>query len=412
MAQNVSGQNFISAAIEVEDALSLLLESLQPQIRTVKVPVMQACGMVAAEDVKAMMMVPPFSKSAMDGYAVCAADIAGASKDSPVQLTVKDELFAGDYKEIAYEPGTAVRVMTGAYVPDGYDAVVRQEDTDYGEQQVKVYIAVKPYMNYCRIGEDIKSGQVLFHKNTRIEPVHIGLLASVGVTEVMVYEPMRVAILSTGTELRDVGQPLAPGQIYNNISYMLAATMQRCGVKISMMETCVDEENLMFCKLKQALENADFVITTGGVSVGKKDIVPAVLGRMGAQILFRRANIQPGTPTTASECDGKLILSLSGNPYAALANFELYFWALLAKFMHNKYFEANVATAVLRSEYGKVNRMRRLIRAREEGGEVFLPTQVHAASVINNLTECNCFIDLEAGRNVDIGDIVTIRYIT
>ena len=186
--------------------------------------------------------------------------------------------------------------------------------------------------------------------------------------------------------------------------------MQKQGVQISFMETCADEESLLAQKIQDALEVSDLLITTGAVSVGKKDIVPAVLGQIGAQILFRRANIQPGTPTTASVYQDKLILSLSGNPYAAYANFELYFWPLLASMLHNAAYDVKVDTAILQSEYTKVNKMRRLIRARAQDGYVYLPAKVHASSVINNLLECNCMIDLEANRKVSIGDTVKIRY--
>ena len=176
------------------------------------------------------------------------------------------------------------------------------------------------------------------------------------------------------------------------------------------METCADEESLLARKIQDALAVSDMLITTGAVSVGKKDIVPGVLDKIGAHILFRRANIQPGTPTTASVYQDKLILSLSGNPYAAYANFELYFWPLLATMLHSESFEVRTDTAILQSDYPKINRMRRLIRARAENGNVYLPTKVHASSVINNLLECNCMIDLEANRKVSIGDTVKIRY--
>ena len=397
-------------SLDIEECLGLMQERIQPKLTDMEIELLQSCGMVTSENIYARMSVPSFPKSAMDGYAVCAEDIEEASHDTPVILKVQGEILAGDYKEFPYHKNTAVRVMTGAMIPQGYDAVVRQEDTDYGEEQVQIYASVRPYMNYCKAGEDIRKGQLLAAKDTRIEPVHIGLLASVGIDKVRVYEPVKVAILSTGTELCTIGQPLSEGKIYNNIAYLLAASMQKQGVQISFMETCADEESLLAQKIQDALEVSDLLITTGAVSVGKKDIVPAVLGQIGAQILFRRANIQPGTPTTASVYQDKLILSLSGNPYAAYANFELYFWPLLASMLHNAAYDVKVDTAILQSEYTKVNKMRRLIRARAQDGYVYLPAQVHSSSVINNLLECNCMIDLEANRKVSIGDTVKIRY--
>ncbi len=396
--------------LEIEECRSRITSCISPQAETEDVDVSDCAGRVLANEVTAGMMVPPFPKSAMDGYAVRADDIKCADRKEPAVLRVVGELLAGDYKEISFEPFTAVRVMTGAFIPDGYDAVIRQEDTDLGMQSVSVYSSVQPYTNYCRVGEDIKEGETVIPKNTRLRPCHAGLLASLGLERVRVYRPAKIAIISTGTELTEPGADLAPGRIYNSIAYMLAASIKAEGLMVVSMETCADDEQLLEERLNRALCAADFVITTGGVSVGKRDIVPGVLGHMGAEELFRRANIQPGTPTLASVLNGKVFLSLSGNPYAAMANFELYFWPSMAVFMQNLSFDIKVADAVLKSEYNKINKMRRLIRAYASDGEVVIPSPVHASSVIRNLTECNCFIDLEGGRGVKQGDTVRVIY--
>ena len=395
------------SALEIEECLQLLLAQVKPQpVR--EVPLSDAWGMVLAEEVRAEISVPPFPKSAMDGYAVCAADLEGTDGEHPARFPVTGQLFAGDYEEIPYRKNTALRVMTGAFIPEGYDAVIRQEDTDYGEDTVTIYTDIKPYRNYCKQGEDIREGDLVAAAGARLTPLQIGLLAEVGTGKVKVYEPLRVAIICTGSELANVGQPLAPGKIYNNISYILAASIRREGLVVSRMELCEDEEEVLYQKLQEALEISDLVITTGGVSVGKKDIVPTVLQKLGGDILFRRANIQPGTPTTGSVKDGKVILSLSGNPYAAMVNFDIYFWALAAKMMQHESFDTVKTTAVLKTPYSRQNRQRRFLRAKYEAGEVFLPTSVHASSVIYNLTECNCYIDLEPGRCPQVGEEVRV----
>ncbi|MCM1467855.1 MAG: molybdopterin molybdotransferase MoeA, partial [Alistipes sp.] len=273
-----------------------------------------------------------------------------------------------------------------------------------------VYAGVPPFANYCPVGEDIKKGDTVIQKNTRLSSVHVGLLASLGMERIPVRRQARVAILSTGTEIVQVGEDLPCGKIYNSTAYMLAADMEREGLLADSIQTCADEEELLLTKIRSALEHADFVITTGAVSVGKKDILPKVLENAGAKILFRGANIQPGTPTLASVLDGKVILSLSGNPYAAIANFELYFWPAMAKMMQSDSFEIKKTTAVLSGGYGKINKMRRLIRAYAQDGTVTIPSPVHASSVIHNLTECNCFIDLKEGTRINSGDEVVIRY--
>jgi molybdopterin molybdotransferase len=397
--------------LTIEECKELLLAEIIPQNETEKIDIDDAVGRVVSDDIYADMNVPSFPKSAMDGYAVKACDVIEASKETPVELKVIGELFAGDYEELVHTPGVAVRVMTGAYVPQGFDAVIRQEDTDYGMETVRIYTDIKEYTNYCKIGEDIKKGDCIVARGTRLTPGHIGIVASLGINQVQVYRKARIAIISTGSELAEVGEGLKPGKIYNSIEHMLKTAIKAQNLDVVSMEICRDEEELLSKKLNAAINSSDFVITTGAVSVGKKDIVPKVLSDMGAKRIFKGALIQPGTPTMASVLNGTPILSLSGNPYAALANFTIYFWTAMAKFMNSPSYDVKTGKAILRSEYTKKNRMRRLIRAYAENGEVRLPSEIHASSVIHNLTECNCMIDLEAGRSVAVGDEVNIIYI-
>ncbi len=396
--------------LEIEDCLGRILDNVSLSENLITVDIMDCHGMVLGEDVISGMMVPHFPKSAMDGYAVRACDVATASLDTPVKLSVIGELLAGDYEKIKYRENTAVRVMTGAYVPEGYDAVIRQEDTDYGEDVVEIRTSIKPFMNYCKVGEDIRAGEVVIKKGTRLSSVHMGLMASLGIASVCVRKPVNVAIILTGSEIVGLGEEISPGKIFGSIAYMLAGVMKKEGINVCSVTTCADEEDLLKSKLESAVSIADFVITTGAVSVGKKDIVPKVLAEMGAKELFHGANIQPGTPTMASVLNGKVVLSLSGNPYAAMANFELYFWPAMAKMMGSETFDVKSEKVILASAYPKKNRLRRLIRAYAESGKVTIPSTVHASSVIGNLTECNCFIDLEAGRQVVQGDEVMVRY--
>ena len=206
------------------------------------------------------------------------------------------------------------------------------------------------------------------------------------------------------------GKPLLPGKIYNSIAYMLQASMERQGIQVPFTEICGDDKELLKEKLQQCLKTAGIVITTGGVSVGKKDLLPEVLEELGAKKIFSHANIQPGTPTIGSVLDGKVILSLSGNPYAAYANFEYYFWELAAYLTQDASLKVRRTYAVLSDPYPKVNKLRRFVRAYAEEGRVTLPTAVHASSVLSNMRDCNCFIDIEPGRELHPGDEVRIRY--
>lgn len=395
---------------ELEECLEALLAEVKPIEKTEYVALTDACDRILGEDIYAEMMIPPYPKSAMDGYAVRAEDTLGADREHPVILQVVGELFAGDYVQLPCRKGCAVRVMTGSYVPEGYDAVIRQEDTDYGEDTVQIYRSVTTGTNYCCEGEDIRKGEQILAKGTHLTALHIGLLASLGIHRVSVCERIKCSVLSTGSELMAPGTPLLPGKIYNSIAYMLQASMERQGIQVPFTEICGDEKERLKKQLQTALDVANIVITTGGVSVGKKDLLPEVLEEMGAKKIFSHANIQPGTPTIGSVLDGKVILSLSGNPYAAYANFEYYFWELAAYLTQDVSLKVRRERAVLSDPYPKVNKLRRFVRAYAEDGRVTLPAAVHASSVLSNMRDCNCFIDIEPGRELHPGDEVKIQY--
>ena len=398
----------IKEEYNIEDALASLLGSINEIGDTEMLPLRSSFGRILAKDVIATFSVPSFPKSAMDGYAVCSKEVADASYEGPVKLKVIGEMLAGDKKHITYQLMSAVRVMTGAEVPKEYDAVIRQEDTDYGEDIVEIYKGVKPYTNYCKVGEDICEGDTVITRGSRIGRVEAGVLASLGIAETDVVRKLRVSIISTGSELREVGTPLEEGMIYNSIAYTIMGALSGPCFEVSSI-ICSDDAAEIENEIRRELEISDVVITTGGVSVGKKDLLPEVLDNIGAVKLFSRVNIQPGTPTIGSVKDGKAILSLSGNPFAALVNFDIYFWPLAAKLTGSGTFIPGLIKAELASEYGKVSPRRRMLRARYEDGRVYLPEKSHASSVLSNLMNCNCYIDVPADTKLKTGDEVRVR---
>lgn len=399
--------------VQIEDCLGILLKNIKVIEETEDIRTEDCCGRVVSQDIKAPINVPSFPKAAMDGYAVFATDIKSVAIGRPKKLRVIGEVCAGDYEEFEYRKNSSIRVMTGAYVPKGYNAVVRQEDTDHGASDgwVKIYRDAVSYENYCQVGEDIPKGSIVVQKGTKLTPLHMGILASLGMNTVRVRRKAKVAIISTGNELLRLGEELIPGKIYGSISYMLAGAIKREDMDVVSMELCPDDEMQAVELLEKALKEADFIITTGALSVGKMDFLPGALEKMGAEVLFRGAEIQPGTPTMASKIGDKVILSLSGNPYAALANFEIYFWDAMAAMMGCDDLKPVIEEARLADEYDKINKKKRLIRAYTKDGKVSLPSQVHSSSVINNLSMCNCLIELEPEQKVRMGDNVKIRYI-
>lgn len=406
--------------MQIDKCLEILLEHVNTKKDMEEVALMDAVGRVLGRDIVADTNVPSFAKSAMDGYAVVSSDVASASAASPVRLQVIGQLCAGEYKDFDYTKahaeessatGKALRVMTGAMVPEGFDAVVRQEDTDYGMDFVSIRSSVDKFQNYCHVGEDIKKGTVVLDRGTVVLPVHIGILASLGIDKVPVLTPLKIAIISTGDELVLPGKRLDNGKIYGSIAFMLGAAIRKEGLQVVSMELCRDHVKQAVSLLDEAVKAADVIITTGALSVGKKDFMPEALKTAGAETLFRNADIQPGTPTMASLLCGKPVLSLSGNPYAALANFEIYFWDLAAKLMGSDNLRPRIETLPMAEDYSKKNKSRRLVRAFAKEGKVYLPAKEHQASLIYNLTKCNCLLEFEAGKTVSKGDKVKVRFI-
>ena len=298
--------------------------------------------------------------------------------------------------------------MTGGAIPEGYDAVVRQEDTDCGEETVKIRAGVKPFTNYCPVGENIEKGSTVLKKGDRIGRIEAGILSSMGIPRVPVKRPVRVGIVATGSELTRVGEEKEACHIYASISYMLSASASFAGCEVVYDSICPDEETVIKDDIMKALALSDIVITTGGVSVGKHDLMHKVLDDLGAEKLFYRSRIKPGTPTIGSVFDGKVILSLSGNPYAALVNFDLYFWDIVSRLTGSSYYGTKRHSAILLDDYEKKNDVRRFLRAHFDGEQVTLSGGKDRSSVIGDMARCNCYVDVPEGKTFRSGDIVDI----
>lgn len=394
--------------IEVEQAIALLRDATAELAQAEEVPLLDALGRVLSQDVYSPVGVPRFPKAAMDGYALRSADSAGASRGTPVSLRVVCELDAGDDRPCDCAPFTAARIMTGGAVPAGYDCVIKQENTDRGSPVVSIYQQLSPWENYSPAQEDIREGQLVFPRRTRLGGDHIGVLASMGLARVNVLRPFRVALIATGNELARPGEPLAPAKLYDSNSYLLASYLKAAGVELTSFELCRDEQAAFAALVDREIGKADLVLTTGGVSVGRKDIVAPSLEALGAQPLFARVSMKPGTPVLAKVHRGKPVLCLSGSPFAAVANFHVFFWPVLAKATGCAEFEWRRKRAVLREGAMKPSGLRRFVRARLDGDEVRLYTKDHRSSVLSNLPGSNCLIDQPANTPIAVGDTVEV----
>lgn len=381
----------------LESALALLIEHTAPVREVECVPLLGALGRVCAQEVASPIDVPPFDRSPLDGYALHSADIAGATREHPARLTVIGEACAGCGERFAVGRAQALRIMTGAPVPPECDCVIRQEDTDEGMETVQVYAAVGAGKNICRAGEDVARGTAMARPGEVLTSAHIGVLASLGVTQVKVYRRVRIALLATGDELAQPGEPLTFGKIYDSNRAVLTARLAELGAEAHVLESCPDEPQAVADALQAAAREADVLITTGGVSVGKKDIMHRVLPLMGARRLLWKVAMKPGSPLLCAEYAGKPVICLSGNPFAALACFEVFAVPVLRRLGGQADWASRRVRARLCGSFEKASPGRRLIRARLEGGCVTLTGNNHSSGSLAEMIGCNCLIDIPAG---------------
>ncbi len=314
----------------VEEAQAEILRHFSP-LSTETVPLMQALGRVLAEDIRADIDVPPFANSAMDGYAVLGADVQSAGTDTPITLRILGEVPAGGTTEVAVEPGTAIRIMTGAPMPPQADTVVPFEETDEGQPDslhaqglVRIFKRVPLGASVRAAGEDVQTGTVVVRRGTLIRAAEIGVLATVGGAAIPVYRRPKVAILATGDELVDVGERPGPGQIRNANGYSNAAQVIAAGGEPLQLPIARDTEAELNDRLNQALAwGADLFMTSGGVSVGDYDVVKKVLQQRG-NMEFWRVKMKPGKPVAFGQIEGVPLLGLPGNPVSAMVGFELF----------------------------------------------------------------------------------------
>ena len=338
--------------LSVEEALQKILNEVNA-LEEETVPIMEALGQVLAEDVQSDINVPPLDNSAMDGYAVRSEDTRGASEQTPKILKVIDTVMAGAISGKEVQSGAAVRIMTGAPVPRGADSIIQFEDTDDEKNkgaaasrpvtQVSLFAETKPSQNVRRAGEDVARGKTMLRKGTVIRPAEIGLMASIGYSKCKVIRRPIVAVLSTGNELVDVSQPLPEGKIYDSNAYSIASLVKRYGCIPKVLGISRDDEKELAGKLKEA-QDADILLTTGGVSMGDYDMVKDILARDG-EMVFWKVRVKPGKPLAFGKIKGKdkngkaksiPHLGLPGNATSCMVSFEIFVRPALLKMMGKK----------------------------------------------------------------------------
>lgn len=380
--------------LQIEEAQSLLNDTVKRISETEAVPLPEALGRELAGDLVAGMDQPPFPRSPLDGYAVRSEDIQGASKEHPVTLRVIGKIYAGYVYEGRVSSGEAVRLMTGAPIPDGADAVIRQEDTCESDGMVQIYASLRAFQNYCYQGEDYKAGTVLAKKGTLVNAGIITVASSLGLDRLAVTRQPRVSVISTGDEVLAPGETWSPGKIYDSNRAYVCARLGEGGIKPVISMHISDEADTVAAQIREAARYSDMIITTGGVSVGEKDIMHDVIDILGARRLFWKVRIKPGSPTLAFVYDGVPVVCLSGNPFGAIANFELLIRGMLAKMTGLQTWILPKTEAVLQNDYRKPAGARRFLRGFLEDGKVTVNGKNQASGAIAAMAECNCLIEI------------------
>jgi molybdopterin molybdotransferase len=383
--------------MSADDALARILASV-PGLPAVDAPLLDALGLVLAEDITADRDVPPFRNSAMDGYAVRGDDVAAA----PVELRLVGEVAAGAFPDRAVGPGEAMRIMTGAPIPDGADTVVRVEDTDNASDVVTITAATPKGMATRQAGEDLRKGETVLTKGTVLRAAEIGLLASVGRARIRVRKRPRVAVFSTGDEIVDLDQAMDRGQIRDSNRYTLASAIRAAGAEPWVRGIVRDSPDALRAALREAVA-ADAIVTSGGVSVGDHDHLKPVLSELGT-IDFWAIAIRPGRPLAFGEVkDGERrvpIFGLPGNTVSALVTFEIFVRPALLRMQGRQNVARPRTKARLTEPIDKPDFLRVFARGIHDpdAGAVRL-TGPQGSGILRSMSLANCLIDLPVGAS-------------
>ena len=382
--------------ISVEKALSTILARFRP-LSLEKIKILDALNRVTSEDVYAPRNIPPADNSAMDGYAVRCLDTKDATKRNPVILKIIEDIPAGKVPRKKLKKGMTARIMTGAIIPEGADAVIRQEDTKKNGQTIFIFTYVKKGQDIRLAGENVKKGELVIPKGTVIKPALIGMLASLGYASVNVYRRPRVAIIATGDELVDIKNDPPPAKIVNSNSYALAAQVLACGGIPVMLGIVRDKKPALRKKFNTAL-HSDLIISSGGVSVGDFDFVKNVMEEIGNSMHFWQVAMRPGKPLAFGDIQGVPLFGLPGNPVSVMVSFEQFVRPCLLKMQgHTKIFRETIK-AVNAQEIKKIAGVKHFIRAivkKEKDKYTASNTGDQGSGILKSMVLANALIVLE-----------------
>jgi len=398
-------------SMSVDKARAFIHRFLQPIEGTLRAPVRGALGRVLADDLLSPVDVPSHRNSAMDGWAMRGSDLKG---DAATTLTEIGSSFAGKPFGGAVGAGQCVRIMTGGVVPEGADTVVMQERAKANGKAVTFAPGQKTGQNVREAGEDLRAGSVALKRGRVLRPADLGLIASLGVGEVAVRRPLRVAFFSTGDELKSIGTQLGEGEIYDSNRYTIYGMLQRLGCETLDMGVVRDEPQLLERAFAEAARIADVVITSGGVSVGEADFVKAMLDKLG-EVVFWKIAMKPGRPLAYGKIGGAHFFGLPGNPVSVMVTFYQFVRDALLVLQGADPVEplptfSATCTGRLRKAPGRTEFQRGVLARAADGALTVKPTGEQGSGILKSMSDANCFIILsEATGNVEPGTVVQVQ---
>lgn len=385
--------------ISLEQAKDILLD-IPVNLQREYVALNEADERILAQDIVASEQIPHFDKSPLDGYAFKAEDTVNASQENPITFQITEEIPAGKYPDYKVEHGTAAKILTGAPIPEGADAVIRYEDTVFTDSTVTIFSSFESNTNIVPAGEDIEMGDRVAQKGISVTPALSGLAASLGVSALLVYKKPVITVVNTGDELISVNEPLANAKIRNSSHYTISSYLRQAGAVSLDGGIAKDNAQDIARAIKSSLVHSDMVITTGGVSVGDYDMVKAALELLGAEILFWRIGIKPGGAVVAAVLDGKMILGLSGNPGSAGVTLQLLGMPFIYKLTGRIDIEHQKIQVKMLQPYKKSSPTRRFLRGRlviKDTVAYFEQNDSQENGTISSLKGCDLIGEIKPG---------------
>ena len=385
--------------VPVEEAQNILL-GLKAEPKTQTIPITEALGRVCATDFFTKIAMPPFDRSPFDGYAFRAEDTVKADKEHPVTLKINQEIPAGEAPKLEICSGYAAKILTGAPIPKGANAIIKYEDTEFTDTEVKIFKKIKPGTDIVSEGEDLAKGVKIIEKGTVITYAMLGMFASQAETEISVFRKPVITVINTGSELVSPGNPLPPGKIYNSSIYNLQGFISELGAIFKDGGIVADEKDAIKAKIREHLTSSDIIITTGGASVGDYDFALKAAEGDDGDILFWKTAMKPGGAMLAYLLEGKLIFALAGNPGSAIIGLLRIGLPYIRKLCGRNDFFLDECEVFLKHDFNKTSERTRILRGHLEinkGTSFFVESGPQGGGDISSLISCDMICEIPAG---------------